>query len=556
MHTQYLSALAYVYALQIRGALMPPTRLEALLIRTGDGTRAVSVVLASGAAVIVRVGLTAATAAVMYLFPKWVLFQDKPMAKYTVNTGYYFAIVVDVSSAAFLVYELIQTQKTLRLKSPYVQIIISYTVGTGAITVLCSIAILVTYNVMPSNLTFAGLVQIITKLYVNTMLANGLNGSTLAAFRKTASNQLMEIYCYAVLLLSAAKTTTIMTSKTYLDPATALEHLKTYQHSDGLSVEELMNSRIHGGLTYNDFLMLPGKIDFAAQQVVTESKITRNVVLKTPFMSSPMDTVTETQMAIYMALLGGIGVIHYNQPAAAQAAMVRAVKRHENGFITEPTVLSPSHHVEDVLDIKERLGFSGIPITDTGSLGGKLVGIVTNRDVQFRDPSTPLSEVMTTDLVTAPTGVTLAEANTILRDSKKGKLPIVDSNGCLTSLLARSDLLKNHELPARRPRTHTPRKPPRARPRQHHIRGVQSGRFWAASAPLRNLASELKQPREARPEARLSKLLRRSFDNSLLQLLLLRRDPCPSHTAFSICMLKSFVYTISGNISHGVLNAP
>ncbi|THH02212.1 hypothetical protein EW026_g627 [Hermanssonia centrifuga] len=246
-----------------------------------------------------------------------------------------------------------------------------------------------------------------------------------------------------------------MPNQTYLDPSSALEYLKSYTHSDGLSVDELMNSRLHGGLTYNDFLMLPGKIDFAAQEVLTESKITRNVILKTPFMSSPMDTVTESEMAISMALLGGIGVIHHNQTAAAQAAMVRAVKRHENGFITEPVVLSPSHLVEDVLDIKERLGFSGIPITDTGSLGGKLVGIVTNRDVQFRSPSTLLSEVMTTELVTAPTGVTLTEANAILRDSKKGKLPIVDTNGRLTSLLARSDLLKNQNYPlaSKRPDT-------------------------------------------------------------------------------------------------------
>ncbi|THH21258.1 hypothetical protein EW146_g270 [Bondarzewia mesenterica] len=233
----------------------------------------------------------------------------------------------------------------------------------------------------------------------------------------------------------------------YLDPSTAFEVLKNYPRSDGLSVSELMNSIVNGGLTYNDFLMLPGKIDFAAQEVNTESRITRNVVLKTPFMSSPMDTVTEVEMAISLALLGGIGVIHHNQSASAQAAMVRAVKRHENGFITDPVVLSPEHHVEDVLDVKARLGFCGIPVTETGAIGGKLVGIVTSRDVQFQPSSARLADVMTTDLVTAPEGITLFEANNILRDSKKGKLPIVDPQGRLVSLLARSDLLKNQTYP-------------------------------------------------------------------------------------------------------------
>ncbi|KAG6898021.1 hypothetical protein C0992_007017 [Termitomyces sp. T32_za158] len=233
----------------------------------------------------------------------------------------------------------------------------------------------------------------------------------------------------------------------YLDPSTAFEVLKSYPRKDGLSAADLMDSRVHGGLTYNDFLLLPGKIDFPASDVVTETRITRNVALKTPFLSSPMDTVTEAPMAIAMALLGGVGVIHHNQSPDAQAAMVRAVKRHENGFITDPVVLSPSHLVEDVLDIKARLGFCGIPITDTGALGGKLVGIVTARDIQFRDPQTPLRDVMTTTLVTAPLGITLTEANDILRDSKKGKLPIVDSQGNLISLLARSDLLKNQSYP-------------------------------------------------------------------------------------------------------------
>ncbi|KAJ7102398.1 IMP dehydrogenase/GMP reductase [Mycena belliarum] len=238
-----------------------------------------------------------------------------------------------------------------------------------------------------------------------------------------------------------------MPSAKYLNPADALKVLAEYPRRDGLAVTELMDSNIHGGLTYNDFLILPGKIDFPAAQVVAESRITRNVVLKTPFMSSPMDTVTEGSMAIAMALLGGIGVIHHNQPAEDQAAMVRAVKRHENGFISDPVVLSPAHTVEDVLDIKARLGFCGIPITDTGHCGGVLVGIVTSRDVQFRNYSTLLADVMTRTLVTAQQGITLLEANDILRDSKKGKLPIVDSEGRLISLLARSDLLKNQSYP-------------------------------------------------------------------------------------------------------------
>ncbi|PWN92730.1 putative inosine 5`-monophosphate dehydrogenase [Acaromyces ingoldii] len=237
------------------------------------------------------------------------------------------------------------------------------------------------------------------------------------------------------------------TSAAPLDPAQAFAQLATYKHGDGLSMSELIDSRTHGGLTYNDFLVLPGYISFQASEVSLQTKVTRNVTLNTPFLSSPMDTVTETDMAISIALMGGMGVIHNNMSAPEQASMVRKVKKYENGFITEPLCLSDKETVGDVLDIKQRLGFGGIPITDTGLLQGKLLGIVTARDVQFRDPSTPLADVMTRDLVTAKQGVTLEEANRILRDSKKGKLPIVDAQGHLVSLLARSDLLKNQNFP-------------------------------------------------------------------------------------------------------------
>ncbi|GAA5924430.1 hypothetical protein JCM1841_001698 [Sporobolomyces salmonicolor] len=240
-----------------------------------------------------------------------------------------------------------------------------------------------------------------------------------------------------------------MSSAKFLDASSALEHLESYSRGDGLSIRELMDSKKVGGLTYNDFLVLPGHIDFPASAVSLESRVTKRTVLKTPFLSSPMDTVTETEMAIAMALLGGLGVIHHNLSPQLQADMVRAVKKFENGFITDPFCLKPTNTVADVWAIKEKHGFCGIPITENGKLGSKLLGIVTGRDIQFRPNSATLDTVMTqgNDLVTGRAGITLEQANDILRDSKKGKLPIVDAEGRLVALLARSDLLKNKDYP-------------------------------------------------------------------------------------------------------------
>lgn len=181
-----------------------------------------------------------------------------------------------------------------------------------------------------------------------------------------------------------------MASSSFLQPDQAMKHLESYSRNDGLSVRELMDSKTQGGLTYNDFLVLPGHIDFPASAVSLESRVTKKTVLKTPFLSSPMDTVTETDMAIAMALLGGLGVIHHNLPAQMQADMVRAVKksvpaplhfcvrrervlicissRFENGFITDPICLAPTNTVADVWQIKEKFGFCGIPITGQFSL--------------------------------------------------------------------------------------------------------------------------------------------------------------------------------------------
>ncbi|CAG8585719.1 22850_t:CDS:2 [Dentiscutata erythropus] len=234
----------------------------------------------------------------------------------------------------------------------------------------------------------------------------------------------------------------------YLDPKDATQHLAEHNKADGLSVEEVIDSRANGGLTYNDFLILPGYIDFPASEVSLETRITKNIAIKTPFISSPMDTVTETDMAINMALLGGVGIIHNNCSPDEQAEMVRKVKKFENGFITDPVCLTPNHTVKDVHRIKAQFGYSGIPITANGKLYSILLGIVTARDIQFHeDHTTLLKDVMTTDLVIAHEGVTLEEANKILKTSKRGKLPIVNSRGELVALLARSDLLKNLNFP-------------------------------------------------------------------------------------------------------------
>lgn len=222
--------------------------------------------------------------------------------------------------------------------------------------------------------------------------------------------------------------------------------LQTADGVDGLSAGQLFASG--KGLTYDDFIVLPGYIDFQASEVDLETNVTRNIRIKRPLVSSPMDTVTEWKMAAYLALLGGIGIIHYNNSVDAQVEHVRKVKRFENGFIMDPVVLSPANTVRDVDEIKGEHGFSGIPITEDGTLGSRLVGIITNRDIDFeKDRSRPLSDVMTTELVTAKEGVTLHEANQILKQSKKGKLPVVDDSFRLVALLSRRDLLKNKEFP-------------------------------------------------------------------------------------------------------------
>uniref|UniRef100_A0A2M3Z269 Inosine-5'-monophosphate dehydrogenase n=1 Tax=Anopheles braziliensis TaxID=58242 RepID=A0A2M3Z269_9DIPT len=218
---------------------------------------------------------------------------------------------------------------------------------------------------------------------------------------------------------------------------------------DGLSCEELFQKS--DGLTYNDFIILPGFIDFTPDEVDLASPLTKKIMLKAPLVSSPMDTVTEADMAISMALCGGIGIIHHNCSAEYQANEVHKVKKYKHGFIRDPLVMGPENTVADVLEAKRQNGFTGYPITENGKLGTRLVGIVTSRDIDFRehDVELKLKDIMTRveDMITAPNGVTLMEANHMLEKSKKGKLPIVNKNGELVALIARTDLKKARSYP-------------------------------------------------------------------------------------------------------------
>ncbi|CAF0963836.1 unnamed protein product [Adineta ricciae] len=221
--------------------------------------------------------------------------------------------------------------------------------------------------------------------------------------------------------------------------------------SDGLTIKDLFQN--HDGLTYNDFIVLPGYIDFSSDNVSLTSKLTKTITIQTPFVSSPMDTVSESNMAIAMALNGGIGIIHHNCSIEYQVGEIRRVKRYEQGFITDPLVLSPTHTVADIYAIKNTHGFSGIPVTENGKINSKLLGLITFRDIDFINKDqwsiTPVSQVMTPvdELITAKNDLTLRDAYLILQRSKKGKLPIIDSNGNLVSLIARTDLEKNRDYP-------------------------------------------------------------------------------------------------------------
>lgn len=211
---------------------------------------------------------------------------------------------------------------------------------------------------------------------------------------------------------------------------------------------------------YQDIILVCNRLpDFERDEVDLTSQFSRNIKLKTPFVSSPMDTVTNAEMAILMALMGGIGVIHYNfQTIEEQIREIEKVKRFEAAFIRKPVVLSPKNTVRDIYQIAKEYGFYSVPITQDGTLRSKLVGIVTHRDVRYleteKEMKIPLGKVMTPGprLITAPKEKTLDKkdirtVNKIIRKHNLDTLPIIDKNFHLVALVTDSDLSKNEIYP-------------------------------------------------------------------------------------------------------------
>jgi IMP dehydrogenase len=200
------------------------------------------------------------------------------------------------------------------------------------------------------------------------------------------------------------------------------------------------------GLTFDDVLLLPAESDVVPSSADTSTQVTRRVRLKVPIVSSPMDTVTESRMAIAMARAGGLGVLHRNLSPEEQAAQVEVVKRSEAGMVTDPVTCSPDDTLADVDALCAKFRISGVPVTDAG---GHLVGIITNRDMRFEmDHSRPVHEVMThAPLITARVGVTAEAALGLLRRHKLEKLPIIDGDGILRGLITIKDFNKTEKYP-------------------------------------------------------------------------------------------------------------
>jgi IMP dehydrogenase len=204
--------------------------------------------------------------------------------------------------------------------------------------------------------------------------------------------------------------------------------------------------RFREALTFDDVLLVPQKSDVLPSQVDTSTRFSRNVPLNIPIVSASMDTVTESRLAIAIAQLGGIGIIHRNIPPEQQADEVDKVKRSESGMIVDPIIMSPERPVKDALALMAKYRISGVPITERG----KLVGILTNRDLRFETRiDLPISAVMTKEkLITVPVGTTLDEARAILHQHRVEKLLVVDESYALKGLITVKDIQKAMKYPS------------------------------------------------------------------------------------------------------------
>lgn len=217
----------------------------------------------------------------------------------------------------------------------------------------------------------------------------------------------------------------------------------------GATTANRPTTTIGTALTFDDVLLRPRHSAVVPAEVNVSTQLTRNIALNVPLISAAMDTVTESRMAIAMAQLGGMGIIHKNLDVADQAAEVDTVKRSESGMIVHPITLSPQSSVYQALELMRKYRISGVPITEDGRNEGRLVGILTNRDLRFHsDVDRPISEVMTSEnLITVPVGTTLEQAKEILHRHRVEKLLVVDSNFNLRGLITVKDIQKAIKYP-------------------------------------------------------------------------------------------------------------
>ena len=211
------------------------------------------------------------------------------------------------------------------------------------------------------------------------------------------------------------------------------------------TVKTVSDKFLGEALTYDDVLLVPGFSQVLPREVDISTKLTRDITINAPLVSAAMDTVTEKQLAIAIARQGGIGIIHKNMSIEEQADQVRSVKRSESGMIIDPVTLTPDAKVSDAQALMRKYSIGGIPITE----GGKLVGILTNRDLRFEKNNNRLvSELMTANnLILAPIGTSLEQAKEILQGYKIEKLPVVDDHNNLVGLITYKDIMKVHDYP-------------------------------------------------------------------------------------------------------------